>query len=52
KILLFRTFKNQILSLVIHMSRNDNRSITENINIINMFTNLQYSNFVSSSLWY
>ncbi|CAF1217451.1 unnamed protein product [Rotaria sp. Silwood1] len=58
EILLFHTFKNQILSLVIHMSRDDNQSITENINtiiftnIFNMFINLQHFNFVSSSIWY
>jgi len=57
--LLFHKFKNKILSLVIHMSQNDNRSITQDVqntfiftHIFTMFTNLKYLNFVSSSIWY
>jgi hypothetical protein len=56
--LLFHIFKNKILSLVIHMNENGSRSDREEMNtfifthIFTMFTNLQYLNFVSSSIWY
>ncbi|CAF1563038.1 unnamed protein product, partial [Rotaria sp. Silwood1] len=56
--LLFHIFKNQILSLVIHVNQNGYRSDKEEMNtfifthIITMFINLKYLNFAPSSISY
>ncbi|CAF1534636.1 unnamed protein product, partial [Rotaria sp. Silwood1] len=58
EILLFHIFKNEILSLIIHINQNDHRSDREEMNtfifthIFTMFNNLQYLDFVSSSYYY
>ncbi|CAF3754481.1 unnamed protein product [Rotaria sp. Silwood1] len=56
--LLFHIFKNQILSLVIHVNQNGYRSDKEEMNtfilthIITMLINLKYLNFAPSSISY